>query len=70
MTASVKKLKKVKYLYERGYHNPALIAKKLGYKGSATTKGVEIVKDILDQLGYKPERPDPELDRFLKKIKI
>ena len=57
-------------MLERGKTDPRLIARKLGYSGGALTAGIEKVKEIMVELGYAPAEPDPEIDNFLKKIKV
>lgn len=53
--------KKVRSLLERGITDPAVIARKLGYKGSALTAGIVRVKQIIEEV-----KPD-DVDRFLAK---
>lgn len=47
-----KKEDKVKRLWERGVRDLSVLARKIGYKGNATTAGIDKVKEILQKLGF------------------
>ncbi len=44
-----KKDERIKKLWNRGVHDPKVIARKLGYAGSALSSGVERVRGVLER---------------------
>lgn len=51
-----KKNERVKKLWERGVRDLSVLARKIGYNGSANTAGIERVKEALRSLGIDPTK--------------
>lgn len=55
------KNERIKKLWERGVRDPKIIAKKIGYGGSALTAGIERVHEGLQKLGLDKKDESVEL---------